>query len=264
MKKILICTLMILVILFNTFNINYAITFNYFSNSNIMQTYNIELLEMFPKTINSMNTDGSIFQRLFKFLENLLLFFEASSTKKIFSIQPILIEANYKYNSQFDIKNEIINEQNLKTSNISRLLLYGTTMDNNGCEVIAVNNALNLMGFQTSIVDLVKTFQKNNIVICDFLINGFFGSNPYSLGKALKSNQIKYNIVSLDELNKEGLYIISYWNSINYNSMLHTVAFQSDGKGNYITYNLYGNGKISSIPPINCIGSYIIGYKLDI
>lgn len=47
-------------------------------------------------------------------------------------------------------------------------------------------------------------------------------------------------------------------------SMLHTVTVQSDGNGNYITYNLFGNGKTTSASPLSYIGSYIIGYKLHI
>ena len=262
MKKIFIISLIIFIILFSSFNICYSVTLKYLSNNNNTSLYNLELIEMFNKTIKSANKNGSKSQRLFKLMENLFLLLEASDTRQIFSFQSLFIEANYEYNSLFDIKNKIINEQNIETSNISKLSLSGTTMDNNGCEVIAVNNALKLMGQETSMANLVKQFQKNNIVICDFLIKGFLGSNPYSIGRALKNNQIKYDVISLDELNEKGLYIVSYWNSLEYTSMLHTVTLRSDGNGNYITYNLHGNGNVSLKHPSEYIDSYIIGYKL--
>lgn len=38
-------------------------------------------------------------------------------------------------------------------------------MNDNGCEVIAVNNAMRLMGYETSMAGLVRVFEKNNVVI---------------------------------------------------------------------------------------------------
>jgi len=260
MKKICITLFVIFIILLNNFS--HAITLNPFTSTNVIFSYNFELLEMLPKTLNSMNLKSSNPEIMFKVIENLLLLIEAVDTTYTLFPNKLLTEINYRYNSQFDIKNTIINEQNIASSNISRLSLSGTKMRNNGCEVIAVNNAMKLMGYQTSIADLVKMFQKKHAVICDFLISGYLGSNPYSIGKILKAYQIKYDIVSANELNQEGLYIISFWNSTKYTSMLHTVALQIDGNGNYITYNRYGNGKTSFGHPLTNIGSYIIGYRL--
>ena len=50
---------------------------------------------------------------------------------------------------------------------------------------------------------------------------------------------------------------------MDYDSMLHTVAMQSDGNGNYITYNLNGYGKTSPSKPQDYVGSYITGYRLS-
>ena len=62
-------------------------------------------------------------------------------------------------------------------------------------------------------------------------------------------------------MSQRGLYIISFWNSTDYDSMLHTIAMQSDGKGNYITYN-NAYDDIDRNFPINNNNLYIIGYKL--
>ena len=45
--------------------------------------------------------------------------------------------------------------------------------------------------------------------------------------------------------------------------MIHTVAMQNDGKGNYITYNFYGNGKVTKKSPTKLLehSLYITGYS---
>lgn len=134
----------------------------------------------------------------------------------------------------------------------------------NGCEVIAVYNALQLMDKGVSMANLIKKFEENGVVVANELLMGYFGSNPYGIGRVLEDVGVKYNTVSYDGLNAKGLYIISFWDDLNYDSMLHTVAMQSDGKGNYRPYNLYGDGSVAnySLNEITKKSLYIMGYRI--
>ena len=129
------------------------------------------------------------------------------------------------------------------------------SLEYNGCEVIAVNNALNLFGKNTSIARIIKIFEDNGIVVADSAINGVFGSNPYSLPRILKWYNINTQKVSFDDIKEEGVYIVSYWNSMDYGSKLHTVAVEVNKYG----YKRAYNGDFEDISK----EKYIIGYKLS-
>ncbi len=89
---------------------------------------------------------------------------------------------------------------------------------------------------------------------------GFFGSSPHRIGRVLKNAGIHYEKVNCDQLNKIGVYIISYWNSDNIFKGLHTVAVKFDGEY-YYTYNL-SEGEVFVGLPANYINGYICGYYL--
>ena len=74
MKKILIVSLMIFIVLFNSFNTTYAIIINPIYDYTVVSPYNLELLTMLPKTICSMNTNSSKLQVLFKFIEKVWIY----------------------------------------------------------------------------------------------------------------------------------------------------------------------------------------------
>ena len=60
--------------------------------------------------------------------------------------------------------------------------------------------------------------------------------------------------IRLDEMDKPGTYIISFWNT----PQIHTVAVSYDG-GSYTTYNF--NGHKNDLPS-NYASRYICGYYL--
>ena len=60
--------------------------------------------------------------------------------------------------------------------------------------------------------------------------------------------------IRLDEMDKPGTYIISFWNT----PQIHTVAVSYDG-GSYTTYNFKG---YEEVPPSNYASRYICGYYL--
>ena len=83
---------------------------------------------------------------------------------------------------------------------------------------------------------------------------GVFGSDPLAIGSVLRNEGISYTRVRLDEMDKPGTYIISFWNT----PQIHTVAVSYDG-GSYTTYNFKG---YEEVPPSNYASRYICGYYL--
>lgn len=90
---------------------------------------------------------------------------------------------------------------------------------------------------------------------------GVFGSYPHAIGQVLRKNHMSYSMVSLDEMTKEGVYIISYWTGATLGSSIHTVAISYDGSG-YITYNYDGFGQTSVENPKTYASNFICGYYL--
>ena len=128
----------------------------------------------------------------------------------------------------------------------------------NACETIAIHNAKVLLGMESTLSQTMLDSQKAGIMIGD----GYFGSNPFGIGKVLRKYEIRYSLVNRGGMTKPGVYIISYWNKAWYKSGLHTIAVHYDGS-QYIAYNV-GNGGETGIPidPSDYRGRFIIGYYL--
>ena len=91
---------------------------------------------------------------------------------------------------------------------------------------------------------------------------GYLGSDPLRIGTVLRNEGIQYTRIRLDEMDKPGTYIISFWNDKPLTEGLHTVAVSYDGTG-YTTYNRYGDGKLNyQAPGSYARNSYICGYYL--
>ena len=211
-------------------------------------------------------------QYMFKHQENTLLrdenWLSNSILGWIYGVSFNDIKADYENNSKNDIVgygyNDYINDQNVKNSPVSKLTLCGTSMANNGCEVIAVYNALLAAGENPSMVDLVMLFEMKNIVILNSFIQGALGSNPYGIGKAFNALGMDYSIVSFNDLLDQGIYVFSFWTSFDVFATLHTVAMQNDGKGNYVIYNFHSDGEPTEKNPLELLDrkQFITGYRL--
>ena len=86
---------------------------------------------------------------------------------------------------------------------------------------------------------------------------GYLGSDPRRIGTVLRNEGIPYTCIRLDEMDKPGTYIISFWND-PITKGLHTVAVSYDG-GSYTTYNYSGH---ENDLPSNYASRYICGYYL--
>ena len=173
----------------------------------------------------------------------------------------LISKLNSKHNSAVDddpattTKNQIINDQNGATGNNFEYGMYSASW--NACETIAVHNAKILKGMDSSLSETMKDFQSAGAMI-EF---GYFGSNPYAIGRVLKKEGIEYSRVGLNEMSQNGTYIISFWNEGAPWNGLHTVAVSYDGS-NYTAYNLYGDGQQHLISLSDYQGRYICGYYI--
>lgn len=184
------------------------------------------------------------------------------------AVKVILIAANKRYNRQNDIVHSPtgaprkhmgpIIDQSVPGSRVSRMRYGRKPMSWNGCEVIAVYNAMVLQHRSVSMAELVTQFQRTGAM----LGWGYFGSRPAAIGRVLRENHIPYvPITSPAQIKKDGLYIISYWTGRRWLSRLHTVALTCDIRG-CTTYNNLP-GTVDHRPPSAYVrGGFICGYYL--
>ena len=111
---------------------------------------------------------------------------------------------NYIHNKKIDLssyKNGYINDQN--TGAVSKLKFGTTTMDNNGCEVIAAYNAMKTLGNQKDIRDIAYHFENDGQ-----MLKGEFGTNPYANKRYFEKEGYKEYIEKLSAV--YGKEITSY------------------------------------------------------
>ena len=213
------------------------------------------------ETDDSRTTTGEI---LFKLLETYGLSKEAQydnliKSKFLFHTPKYKINLAYEKNKQNDIKNEIIKNQ----EEITDLYYYNHPLSYNGCSMIAVNNALVLMGCETSMADIIKTFQENEVAVGNNLLGGIWGSNPYTLTKVFDEYNIEYERVTSDELTEDGIYIIAYWNGMEYSDSAHFVTVEVKN-GYTTTYNQKTGTDFRKPSAYLKEKPYITGYRLKL
>lgn len=149
------------------------------------------------------------------------------------------------------------------------------TLAYNGCEVIAVYNALNIIGKYTSLSEIIYEFEINKAMsfslnflkthptklkILPYLLlifskirvnfkSGVYGTNPIKIGDYLATHNCKYAFCeTLNELEHSvkigGVYIISAWNEKKLGSAIHTFCISADKSGLLHTYNGYNDNRI--------------------
>lgn len=131
-----------------------------------------------------------------------------------------------------------INGQSVNNS--IKNLYYGLSkIANNGCELIAVYNAMSLCGNRQNFFELLNISEK--LLWVKWLF-GIFGSRPWRLNKILSFYNQKYRKIKKNYnnyLHDNGVYVISFF---NYRSLrIHTVAFKCDADKSITVYNRYSN-----------------------
>lgn len=131
-------------------------------------------------------------------------------------------------------------------------------MSFNGCEIIAVHNALELAGYETDIDRLINLFKRKHLMV----LCGLFGSNIFRIHKILEALHISCQKVKLSETVDDGIYIVSFWNRRPPFHGIHTVVTRVSN-GIPETYNLYSKAGYLKIAPLKYAGKrFITGYKL--
>ena len=152
--------------------------------------------------------------------------------------------------------NSLINNQQ---DNKYKQLRYGLfPISFNGCEIIAVHNAMLLLGKASYFPDMINFFRHNHMC----LLLGLFGSNVYKTGSILSKLGIPSIKVGLNDIDSDGIYIISFWNSHPPFHGIHTVTTVVKN-GHFFTYNLYSNlGSVALGPKDYAKNRIIRAYKL--
>lgn len=149
----------------------------------------------------------------------------------------MLIRGSRKYNFRHNRERmqplpfgQMINGQGLGLVSKYR---YGICpMSFNGCEVIAVHNALVYLGKPQKLADIAFYMEKFRVLM------GFFGCNVYRTGKALSHFGAEFDYSR--NIGDSDIFILSYWTGRRFLSSIHTVFCIKTDEG-YNVYNRFNN-----------------------
>ena len=146
-----------------------------------------------------------------------------------------LSKKNFKHNEKIPLPAALINGQSLGA--VSGMKFGFSTMSLSGCEVIAVYNALVLLGRPRPFVEIARYMERFRV------LGGFWGTNFFTLGHCLKHfgmhvKRVRKPHVLEQELlaGKTCLYV--FWVGKIFRSSVHTVVLQNDG-GKLLVYNAF-------------------------
>lgn len=215
-------------------------------------------------------------------------FFSDNFAKK----SEILSKERYEFNCGLERSfSGLIHNQHTKPQ--SRMK-YGKkyTLAYNGCEVVAIYNALDLIGKTANLAEIVYEFEENKFTAFNlaflkshptklkilpyifFLFSklnlnfksGAFGTNPFYLNRFFDAHKINYRFfTNLSEtLPEENIFIVSFWNECKCSSMVHTFVVKRDNSGFMRTINGYCDSKLyKNLSEIENGGAkFICGYAL--
>lgn len=147
----------------------------------------------------------------------------------------MLIKGSRRYNLRHNTElseqpalGEMINGQG--EGRVSKLRYGICHMSFNGCEVIAVHNALVYLKKPRPLSEIAFYMERFRVLM------GFFGCNAYKIGKALNyfgadCDRVKYT-------DDARAFIITFWTKLPFLSSIHTVFCVREDKGIRV-YNRY-------------------------
>jgi len=189
-----------------------------------------------------------------------------------------IAEENLVCNTQKAVSPESLIRDQLtgRESGICGYRLGKADVRHTGCEIIAIYNALKLLGKGLSFAEVTHRAQEVNAVTrFPFVPWGAWGCNPFRLNRAARACGLQaFPLHSLDALQKPGVYILSFWNDgcVTARTGLHTVAAaaeaDSDGILRCTTMNYDCRGgelRNLTVDEISAAlkGGFIIGYRLE-
>ena len=108
-------------------------------------------------------------------------------------------------------------------------LRYGLfPMSFNGCELIAICNALCRLGKPRNITEIAQFMERYSVLL------GLFGCNVYRVGKGLEKFGVPFR--RADSISDAEMFIVSYWTGRVLMSSVHTV-FCTQENGVITVYN---------------------------
>lgn len=117
-----------------------------------------------------------------------------------------------------------------------------------GCEIIAVYNALIALGARTDLGELIRTFERDGMVL-----SGRFGTSPLAIRDYFEKRRIRVDITYRESeyealaSRSEVLILTMYNDRHDIFKKIHTICITRDEKG-YTAHNTYGDGR--SIGPV--------------
>ncbi|MCR5263464.1 MAG: hypothetical protein K6D94_06290 [Clostridiales bacterium] len=167
--------------------------------------------------------------------------------------------SNFRNNSEAErtllTSQRTVSDQNGDTGMSFRYGLYKAR--HNACEAIAVHNVKILLGRPSRLTDVIRRFQTGASMIG----LGFFGSNVYMIGLALRREKIGYKRVRFADIIEDGLYILCFWNKGAPWHGIHTVA-ALNRRGKWTSFNLHGWGTVYTESPMDYAKNFICGYRI--
>ena len=146
---------------------------------------------------------------------------------------------NYRLNSGLPDPDRLINGQ--AASEDTSSMRYGRfRMGYNGCEIIAVYNALRLLGIRTTLAEVAREAEEMGYT----WLAGLFGTRPRAVGRhlehrGLRTVRAKRQAEAEELAGRGGVFVFVFWNrKANPFRGIHTVAARSDG-GAITVYNMY-------------------------
>ena len=135
---------------------------------------------------------------------------------------------NSSLSEKAELESGMINGQALE--DVSKLRYGLFPMSFNGCEVIAVCNALEYLGIKSPVENVLRYMQRYCVLL------GLFGCNVYCVGRALKHFGADCMRIKSAEASKA--FIISSWTGKPFLSSIHTVFCVNEGERIRV-YNRY-------------------------
>ncbi len=181
-------------------------------------------------------------------------FFNANNRDRNFSIKAfptddvhyIISNINYNENKKVDLSSYdkdkgYINDQGFGGA-VDKLKYGFQSFAENGCEVIAINNALITLEDKKDIRDIARELENDGQVFF-----GAFGTDPYTAGEYFKKKGYSVETFTGDDtiynldIPDADTYILSYWNDGGLTEGIHTISINKAEGGKYRFYNAGDN-----------------------
>lgn len=155
----------------------------------------------------------------------------------------MLIKGSRRYNLRYNTERteqpefgSMINGQGV--GKISRLRYGICRMSFNGCEVIAVQNALVYLKKPVPICEIAFYMERFRMLM------GFFGCNPYKIGKSLEYFGVECERVN--DITNAKSFIVTFWTKKPFMSSIHTVFCVRQGSSIKV-YNRYNSSSAAQM-----------------